>query len=95
MDTKPFYDKKGRCERSRPNMKCARIGRTCRCKSSTILNSPGPVHEIHEEKAENGLEAKLDISLSINSPWNNSPDSSYESSDDESSDSMNNVTEYY
>jgi hypothetical protein len=90
-DTRPFIGNKGRCERSRPNMKCARIGQTCRCKSSIILNAPSP---FHEKKTNDGLEATLDVSLSINRPRNENQESNSETSDEEYSNSMNNLTEY-
>ena len=37
-DIGPFDKGKGRCGQLGPNMTCARIGGTCRCKSKLILN---------------------------------------------------------
>lgn len=57
--------KYGQCKQSGPNMRCARIGRTCRCKSTTILNFAPHFQEV-KKKTFPGLEAMLNINLKLN-----------------------------
>lgn len=47
LDTAPFINGKGRCERSGDKM-CGVIGSTCRCRSFAILNQTPPPHVINE-----------------------------------------------
>lgn len=57
----------GRCTRMGEQrgrvMACHRIGSTCRCKSSQILNKKPPT--LHETESVPGFEANLDVSLSL------------------------------
>lgn len=75
----------GRCtrmgeERGR-DMACHRIGSTCRCKSSQILNKKPPT--LHETGSVPGFKANLDVSLSLygnseqSQVWTNQNDTEY------------------